>query len=66
MANQDRYVAMLLLPGSHLFCTDRWRDEWSGNLAFAETFRELHHAEDVARRHGGLALPWAEAHALAA
>ena len=59
-----RYFAIIDLPGGNrLFCSDQYRDEWSGRFAFAETFRELHHATQVAARHNGRTAPWAEMHA---
>ncbi|MHB1260284.1 MAG: hypothetical protein ACYC2H_01070 [Thermoplasmatota archaeon] len=55
----DRYVAVIDMPGGdRLFCSDRFRDEWSGRFGYAETFRALHEAIEVAGRHGGRALAW--------
>jgi hypothetical protein len=64
---QERYVAVLdTRSGERLFCSDRYRDEWTGQFGYAETFTALHEAVEVANRHGGRALPWAELHALEA
>lgn len=61
-----RYVAVVHMEdGSRLFCSDQYRDEWTGRLGHAETFRALYEAIAVAQRHGGQAIPWAEAHELA-
>jgi hypothetical protein len=59
----ERYVAVLDMPGGRrFFCSDQYRDEWTGNFGFAETFRALHEAIQVAERHGGHAMQWREAH----
>lgn len=61
-----RYVAVVQVRGGNrLFCSDQYRDEWTGKIGYAETFRALYEALDVARRHGGQALAWNEAHELA-
>lgn len=62
----ERYVAVLDVAGSRLFCSDQHRDEWSGRFIFAETFRAVHEAAEVADRHGGRVMPWAEVHQLEA
>ena len=60
----DRYVAIVEVPGgSRFFCSDQYRDEWTANFGYAETFRALYDAIQVAQRHGGHALPWREAYA---
>lgn len=57
-----RYVAALQVPGgARLFCSDRFRDEWTSRIGYAETFRALYEAMEVAGRHGGQALTWQEA-----
>jgi hypothetical protein len=57
-----RYVAVLQVPGgARLFCSDRHRDEWTSRIGFAETYRALYEALEVASRHGGQALTWQEA-----
>lgn len=62
-----RYVAVVQVPGgSRLFCSDRHRDEWTGRIGYAETYRALYDALAVAHRHGGQALTWAEAFEVAA
>ena len=63
----ERYVAVLPVPGGgRLFCSDRYRDEWTGNFGYAETFPALHEAIAVAQRHNGMAIPWREAHSFEA
>jgi len=62
---QQRYVVVLDLPnGDRLFCSDQYRDEWSGSFGYADSFRALHEAEQVALRHGGRVAPWSDMHAL--
>ena len=65
-AFSDRYLAVIPVPGGgRLFCSDRYRDEWTGRIGYAEPFRALHEAIAVAERHGGIALSWRDAHELA-
>ena len=62
-----RYVAVLQVPGgSRLFCSDRQRDEWTSWVSHAESFGALYEAQQVAQRHGGQVLTWADAHKVAA
>lgn len=62
-----RYVAAVQVPGgTRLFCSDRYRDEWTSRIGYAETYRALYDALAVAQRHGGQALTWQEAFEVAA
>lgn len=61
-----RYVAVMqAADGGRLFCASRLTDEWTGYFWRCESYGHLHVAEEVARRHGGIALPWCEASELA-
>lgn len=61
-----RYVAVMQAPGgTRLFCSDRYRDEWTSKIGYAETFGALYEAIEVARRHDGQAMEWNAARELA-